>query len=73
MCALPDDGLEPVTLCIHPSSSSAFYGVGQKVCLAFSVRCYAEGLPWWLSGKESACQCRRHLFNPWSGKIPHSN
>jgi len=26
-------------------------------------------LPWWLSG-ESACQCRRHGFNPWSGKIP---
>ena len=20
--------------------------------------------PWWLSGKESACQCRRHAFNP---------
>ena len=28
------------------------------------------GLPWWLSGKESACQCRRHGFNPWSRKIP---
>ena len=28
------------------------------------------GLPWWLSGKESACQCRRHEFNPWSRKIP---
>ena len=28
------------------------------------------GLPWWLSGKESACQCRRHGFNPWSGRIP---
>ena len=31
------------------------------------------GLPWWLSGKESACQCprcRRHKFNPWVGKIP---
>ena len=27
-------------------------------------------LPWWLSGKESACQCRRHGFNPWGGKIP---
>ena len=27
------------------------------------------GLPWWLSGKESACQCRRHGFNPWSEKI----
>ena len=29
-------------------------------------------LPWWLSGKESACQCRRHRFNPWSRKIPHA-
>ena len=25
---------------------------------------------WWLSGKESACQCRRHGFHPWSRKIP---
>ena len=23
----------------------------------------------WLSGKESACQCRRLGFNPWVGKI----
>jgi len=22
------------------------------------------GLLWWLSGKESACQCRRHGFDP---------
>ena len=21
-------------------------------------------LPWWLRGKESACQCRRHRFDP---------
>ena len=28
------------------------------------------GLPWWLSGKESACQCGRPEFNPWVGKIP---
>ena len=28
------------------------------------------GLPWWLSGKESAHQCRRHTFDPWVGKIP---
>ena len=27
---------------------------------------------WWLSDKESACQCRRHGFAPWSGKIPHA-
>ena len=28
------------------------------------------GLPLWLSGKESACQCKRHRLNPWTGKIP---
>ena len=26
--------------------------------------------PWWLSSKESACQCRRPRFCPWVGKIP---
>ena len=33
------------------------------------------GLPWWLSDKESSCQCRnlrRHRFNSWVGKIPWS-
>ena len=25
-----------------------------------------------LSGKESACQCRRHWFDPWARKIPWS-
>ena len=27
-------------------------------------------LPWWLSGKESACQCGRRRFDPWFGNIP---
>ena len=27
------------------------------------------GLPRWLSGKESTCQCRRCGFNPWVMKI----
>ena len=27
-------------------------------------------LPRWLSGKESACQCRRHSSNPGSGRSP---
>ena len=33
----------------------------------------SQMLPRWLSGKESACQCRRCKrcrFNPWVGKIP---
>ena len=33
---------------------------------------YPWGLPWWRSGWESACQCRGHGFEPWSGKIPHA-
>ena len=28
------------------------------------------GLPWWLSGKDSARQCRRCGFDPWVRKIP---
>ena len=31
-----------------------------------------SGLPTWSSGKEFACQCRGHGFDPWSGKIPHA-
>ena len=29
----------------------------------------AKGLPWWLSGKESACQWRLR-FDPWVREIP---
>ena len=29
-----------------------------------------HGLPWWLSGKEFTCQCRKYVFSPWVGKIP---
>ena len=27
------------------------------------------GLPKWLRGEESSCQCRRSEFDPWVGKI----
>ena len=29
-----------------------------------------HGLPWWLSGKQFTCQCRRHRFDPWVRKMP---
>ena len=29
-----------------------------------------HGLPWGSNGKEFACQCRRHRFDPWSRQIP---
>ena len=28
------------------------------------------GFPWWLRGKESTCQCKRHGFDPSVRKIP---
>ena len=31
-----------------------------------------QRLPWWLRGKESVRQCRRHVFDPWSGKAPQA-
>ena len=35
----------------------------------------AGRFPWWLSSKESACQCRRHGFDPWARGFhrPQSN
>ena len=35
-----------------------------------SVDAVVGGLPRWLSGKESTCQCRGLRFHPWVGKIP---
>ena len=29
------------------------------------------GRPWWLSGKESACQCRSHRVDPWGLRRSH--
>ena len=37
-----------------------------------SFKMFIHGLCWWYSRWVSACQCRRHRFNPWSGKIPHA-
>ena len=42
------------------------------VHLFISLRFYHfyHGIPRWLSGRESACQCRRYRFSPWVNKIP---
>ena len=44
-----------------------YYTLGQD---PFKIR--GKGLPWWLSDKEPACQCRRHGFDPWFEKIWHA-
>ena len=38
-------------------------------CFYWKIACYMA-LPWWLSGKESICQYRRHVSDLWVGKIP---
>ena len=47
------------------NSATFFWGSG-----TWWLRILLLALPWWLSGKESACQCRRTGFSPWAGKIP---
>ena len=60
---------EPSRMCIHSCSLCAFrmylaqrshYGVLNHL---------RHRPPWWPSGEESTCQCRRHGFDPWVRKI----
>ena len=32
-------------------------------CPMNNLKAKQTGLPWWLHGKDFACQCRRHRFN----------
>ena len=43
----------------HPVINHSGKEYGEDTCL-----------PMWLSGKEPTCQCGRHRFYPWVGKIP---
>ena len=36
----------------------------------FQYTYWLPGASRWLSAKEYSCQCRRHRFDPWVGKIP---
>ena len=36
-----------------------------------TLKATEHGLPCFLGGKESSCECRRHRFDPLTGKIPH--
>ena len=47
---------------------------GKLLTLLTVITCFTKkehsGLHWWLSGKESTCQCRRQRFDPWAWEIP---
>ena len=43
------------------------------LCIVFcilSLGVWHQRLPWWLSGNEPACQCRRCPFDPWVRNVP---
>ena len=53
--------------CLDPAAANHPF-ITNGVCFQRAV----SGLPCWLSGKESTCQCRRQGFDPRSRKIPHA-
>ena len=58
----------PQILHFVPSTLVLFlYNLHICIILEFSLN--TRGLPWWFSGKDSACPCRRRGFDPWVGKI----
>ena len=65
-CLLPFLQVSP-----YKSSSNEVYPhLAVMVCWYLLTSATSIGLPWWLSGKEPARQCRRHRFNSWVRKIP---
>ena len=53
-----------------PQCRRILYRWATREALFIHASAHYWGLPWWLSGKESSCQCRRHGFNPWVRGIP---
>ena len=51
-------------------ASCSVVAVPTSIIALISPYSIYTGLPWWLSGKESAYPCRRPGFNPWVWKIP---
>ena len=62
------------TSCSWISSKQTWHTKGSEGKAGFSAqRTELEGLPSWLSAKESSCQCRRQRrcrFDPWIRKTP---
>ena len=59
----------PIPSCLQSFPASGSFPMGQFFA-SLIVNSRSTGLPWWLSGEEITCQCRRCSFHPWVGKIP---
>ena len=62
----------PFSSLITENYSRASLVAGLRSQNDFSGLKWILRFPWWLSGKESTCQCRRQAFSLWSGKIAHA-
>ena len=49
--------------------SGIWLSVKDAVRQLHNLSCSTIRLPWWLSGKESSCQCRRPRFDSWIRKM----
>ena len=64
------------TLCFNQHHKSYVFQTSViPVLRNFEIEIYAYlyfllGKPWWLSGEEPSCQCRRCWFDPWIRNIP---
>ena len=66
---LSPQSLSPKVHGLHWGPLDVVHSVG------FDKGIVTYGVPRWLSGKESSCQCRRYRrlgFDPWVGRIPWS-
>ena len=73
VCLVTADVCVPAQCC--PASgrqSKCFSELCRLRELIWGFQSNEGGLLWWLSGQESACQCRRHEFDPRSRKIPRA-
>ena len=48
---------------------STMFKIKRWISLVLNLTTLKMRLPWWLSGNESICQCRRCGFDSWVGKI----
>ena len=68
----------PFYVCTASSSSVCLWmDIQLFPCLGYHEWCHCEhsgvcACPWRLTGRESACQCRRCGFNLWITKIPRN-
>ena len=64
----PKNTLLPIQFPLHTQENTVV--ICYTIHIRIAVRSFFAGLPWWLSGKQSACQHRRCGFDLWVGKIP---